>query len=222
MRNKDRLRAALGYEFREEGLLTAALTHSSYVNEHAQAESYERLEFLGDKVLGLIVAERLYRERRTDAGDLTQALKKLVSEEPLTEAFAAAGLTDGDIRWGKGGPHGDKVRSDVYEALVAALLLDGGYGAAKAFAERTLLGRYDIENMDVTPRGQGDYVSELNERGKPEFSYSEEQGGRFVAKAYLNGAFVGEGSGKNKKEARQAAAKAALAGGGESDKRGVK
>lgn len=207
------LSAALGCEIgeRDVALFERAFTRSTYANEHAGAESYERLECLGDKVLGLIVMERLYRERPGDAGDLTQAQKKLVSRDPLTRASAGAGLP-AFIRWGKGERPGDKVLSDVYEAVVAALYLGKGMAEARAFVERTLLAGQPLAEMDVSPQAIGDYIAALNERtcGRYECACAADGEGGQTAEISFEGRVIGRGRGKNRKEAEQAAAKEGL------------
>lgn len=148
---------AIGYAFTDETLLFTAFTHPSYSNEHQGAQSFERLECLGDKVLGFIVMDALYRERTGDEGDLTDLLRTLVSKEPLTNAAKKIGIGK-FVRYGKGTVGGDKTLSDVYESVVAAVYLDGGMGNARDFVRRTLL---TASIQTVTAKT--DFKSRLNE-----------------------------------------------------------
>ena len=166
---------AIGYVFADKQLLLTALTHPSYANEHADCQSYQRLECLGDKVLGLIVMEKLYRERSGDEGDLTDVLRMLVSKQPLTVACERVGL-GAFIRCGKGASGGEKTLSDVYESVVAAVYLDGGRSQAEKFVERTLLPQ--IGSLGALA-AKTDFKSRLNEYagkhalGVPEYAWDD-------------------------------------------------
>ncbi|HIT30382.1 MAG TPA: ribonuclease III [Candidatus Scatomorpha stercoravium] len=213
----------IGYSFRSRALLVNALTHSSYANENRgrSCESNERLEFLGDSVLGMVVAEALYR-RFPDLpeGRLTRMRAQLVCEESLHRVAGEIGL-GAHIRLGKGEEHtGGRTRTsilaDATEALIAAMYLDGGMDVARGFIERYILPELNGEYIPF-----GDAKTDLQEliQKKSGSTLSYELVGEsgpdhdktFTTRVLLNGESVGTGSGRTKKEAEQAAARAALA-----------
>ena len=213
----------IGYSFRSRALLVNALTHSSYANENRgrSCESNERLEFLGDSVLGMVVAEALYR-RFPDLpeGRLTRMRAQLVCEESLHRVAGEIGL-GAHIRLGKGEePTGGRTRprilADATEALIAAMYLDGGMDVARGFIERYILPELNGEYIPF-----GDAKTDLQEliQKKSGSTLSYELVGEsgpdhdktFTTRVLLNGESVGTGSGRTKKEAEQAAARAALA-----------
>ena len=213
----------IGYSFRSRALLVNALTHSSYANENRgrSCESNERLEFLGDSVLGMVVAEALYR-RFPDLpeGRLTRMRAQLVCEESLHHVAGEIGL-GAHIRLGKGEEHtGGRTRTsilaDATEALIAAMYLDGGMDVARGFIERYILPELNGEYIPF-----GDAKTDLQEliQKKSGSTLSYELVGEsgpdhdktFTTRVLLNGESVGTGSGRTKKEAEQAAARAALA-----------
>ena len=155
----------IGYSFRSRALLVNALTHSSYANENRgrSCESNERLEFLGDSVLGMVVAEALYR-RFPDLpeGRLTRMRAQLVCEESLHRVAGEIGL-GAHIRLGKGEEHtGGRTRTsilaDATEALIAAMYLDGGMDVARGFIERYILPELNGEYIPF-----GDAKTDLQE-----------------------------------------------------------
>ncbi len=173
---------AIGYTFQDESILITAFTHPSYSNEHSGATSFERLECLGDKVLGFIVMDALYRERIGDEGDLTDILRALVSKQPLTGAAEKIGIGT-FVRYGKGTVGGEKTLSDLYESVVAAVYLDGGMNCARDFVQRTLLNVIGpIRSIAV----KTDFKSALNEYagkhalGVPTYVWEEDQTVRVV------------------------------------------
>ncbi len=143
-RAHDKLEARLGYRFADPELLDRALTHSSALSPGKRTEnSYQRMEFLGDRVLGLVVADLLYRRLpKSSEGDLNRALVRLVRKE--TCASIARQLNLGvELRLGEaeartGGADKEAILSDVAEAIFAAVYLDGGYGQAFDLVERLL------------------------------------------------------------------------------------
>ncbi|MCI8525841.1 MAG: ribonuclease III [Oscillospiraceae bacterium] len=216
------LERALGYTFQDQRLLEKALTHSSYANEKWKngLASNERLEFLGDSILGFVVAEYLYR-RYPDhpEGDLTRMRADLVCETSL--ARAAAGLRLGEyLKLGHGEDLGggrtrNSITADAVESVIAASYLDGGFPAARGIVERLLLSGAPERrpcNADVKTA-----LQELVQRKKHQvLSYTllEESGPdhdkTFRVEVTLNGQVVGAGAGSSKKRAEQAAAEAAL------------
>ncbi len=219
-----RLQQDLGYQFRDPDLLVTALKHRSFVyarNGHG-IESNERLEYLGDAVLDLVVAEFLYRrfaDRRE--GDLTQ-MKSLVVSRPvlarkgLTLGLDTAVLLSADER-ASGGGRQPSILCDALEAVIGAAYLDGGLEAARALVRQHVL--VDFEEL----LGQEDYVnfkSRLLERtqsngsGHPRYLVHSEEGPEhckvFCVEVSVTGESLGWGRGRSKKEAQQMAAKDAL------------
>ena len=223
------LEEKIGYAFRDRTLLENALTHSSYANEHRDKgmPSNERLEFLGDSILGLVVADHLYRNRPDlPEGDLTRIRAALVCEGSLVEVAKALDLGS-YLKLGRGEESGGgrkrpSIQADAVEAMLAAVYLDGGIGEASALIHRLLL---DAEKEEAVEERRRDYKTALQElvqrQAGQELSYrmAGEQGPdhakTFAAEVLLNGTVVGTGSGHSKKEAEQSAAKAALAALGE-------
>jgi len=218
------LEQRLGYTFHNQTLLQDAMIHSSYANEHRGTgiQSNERMEFLGDAVLGLVTGEYLYR-KHPDApeGELTRARAALVCEESLHEVACALGLGE-YLKLGKGEENGGgrqrpSILADATESVFAAVYLDGGMEAARSLIHRVLLERGKEEDVE---RRRRDYKTALQEvvqrRANQVLQYEMlEASGPDHAKVFtcavtLNGGEIGRGSGRSKKEAEQEAARAAL------------
>jgi ribonuclease-3 len=212
----------ISYKFNNKSLLETALTHSSFVNENRKyaSEDYQRLEFLGDSVLGFLTAEYLYSKENITEGIMTRMRSELVSEKALYEVAKAIDLGK-YIRIGKGEEHmGGRERpsvlSDIVESVTAAIYLDSGMDAAKDFVMRFVLNDVHMASAEVSD----DYKSALQELIQHDpsniLSYEliEEKGPdhskTFTFAALLNGEVVGTGSGSTKKSAEQAAARNAL------------
>ncbi len=218
------LEKKLNYAFRTLPLLEEALTHSSYANEHRgrKMNSNERLEFLGDSVLGFVTAEFLFLQHPDlPEGDLTRIRAALVCEQSLYEVARKLELGR-YLRLGKGeeaggGRERTSILADATEAVFAAVYLDGGIQAASALIHRCLL---DAECEEAVEERRRDFKTELQEliQRKPDqtlvYRMVAERGPdhdkTFVAEVLLNGAVAGEGGGHSKKEAEQSAARAAL------------
>ena len=219
------IEAKLDYSFKNRGLLVNALTHSSYANENRgrSCESNERLEFLGDSVLGLVVADALCR-RFPDMpeGRMTRMRAQLVCEESLHHVASELGLGE-YMRLGRGEEHtGGRKRAsilaDAVEAVIAALYLDGGMETARGFIERHILSGLDTESSSLL---MGDYKTELQEliqrKSGQSLSYvllgesGPDHDKLFTSEVCLNGRPIGSGPGRTKQAAEQAAAHAALA-----------
>ena len=216
------LEKKLDYHFRDQELLRTALTHSSYANENRSSGAVcnERLEFLGDSVLGVIVAERLYRQcSDMPEGDMTRLRADLVCEQSLA-AIAEELQLGRYLRLGRGEEHtgGRNRRSilaDAVEAVLAAMYLDGGFDQARCFVERFVLSRMGAEEKHV-----GDFKTRLQElvqqHSGQNLTYpllSEEGPDHakiFTVQVALNGEVLGVGRGRTKKQAEQAAARQAL------------
>ena len=218
------LEKKLNYTFRDPGLLGEALSHSSYANEHRSAglRSNERLEFLGDSVLGFVTAEFLFLQHPDlPEGDLTRIRAALVCEQSLYEVARKLDLGR-YLKLGRGeeaggGRERTSILADATEAVFAAVYLDGGIGAASTMIHRVLL---DAEKEEVVEERRRDYKTALQELVQRQadqvltYRMIGEEGPdhdkTFLAEVLLNGTQVGTGSGHSKKEAEQSAAKAAL------------
>ena len=215
------LEEKLGYIFRDSSLLENALTHSSCANEsRGKLHSNERLEFLGDSILGMVVAEHLYRNHPDlPEGELTRTRAALVCEESLVEVAKELGLGD-YLKLGKGeeaggGRNRPSIRADAVEAVLAAVYLDGGIGSARKIIQKYILTR-EVSSLS----GIRDYKTALQELVQREsgqvlkYRLTGESGPdhdkRFFVEVDLNGTPVGNGGGHSKKEAEQMAAKAAI------------
>lgn len=215
------LESKLGYTFQNPQLLENALTHSSCANEsRGKLQSNERLEFLGDSILGMVVADHLYRNHpELPEGELTRTRAALVCEESLVEVAEELGLGE-YLRLGKGeetggGRNRPSIRADAVEAVLAAVYLDGGIGSARKIIQRYVLSR-EVAGL-TKPRDYKTALQELVQRESGSvlrYRLTGEEGPdhnkRFFMEVDLNGAAIGAGSGRSKKEAEQMAAKAAI------------
>jgi len=215
------LEEKLGYTFQNPALLENALTHSSCANEsRGKLQSNERLEFLGDSILGMIVADHLFRNHPDlPEGELTRTRAALVCEDSLVEVAEALGLGE-YLRLGKGeeaggGRQRPSIRADAVEAILAAVYLDGGIGSVRKIIQRYILSR-EVAGL-TKPRDYKTALQELVQRESGrvlQYHLTGEEGPdhnkRFFMEVLLNGASVGTGSGRSKKEAEQMAAKAAI------------
>ena len=220
MKTLEALEQKLNYHFRDRQLLLTALTHSSYANEHHSANN-ERLEFVGDSVLGMVTAEHLYLTcPDPPEGKMTKLRAELVCEHSLWEV--AEKLTLGEhLRLGRGeelsgGRERHSILADCVEALIAALFLDGGIVPAQEFIHAHILSKLE-DGEAVFLR---DWKTELQEliQQKPGRSVSYEmiaESGpdhlkRFTAAVSMDGVQIGTGEGRTKKEAEQMAARTAM------------
>ena len=214
------LKEKLGYQFGNEQYLLSALTHSSYANEAKQRESNERLEFLGDSVLSLVVSGYLFHRYRMAEGDLTRVRATIVCEKSLSIFASEIGLGQA-LLLGKGeeqtgGRERPSILADAFEALIAAIYLDGGIEAAEKFihpfAERSLRGEaqpglsdYKTLLQEIVQKNPGELLSyRLASESGPDHDKC------FVAEVLLNSNVIGTGQGRSKKAAEQNAARAAL------------
>lgn len=216
------LEKKLHYEFKDKSLLDHALTHSSFANESGAGvlACNERLEFLGDSVLGFAAARYLYSmEPPMQEGRMTRTRAELVCEQSLYGVACDLELGEhlhigrGEER--TGGRKRASILADAVEAVIAAIYLDGGLEAASAFISENILNPVSIE-----AHHSADYKTELQElvqrRHGQQISYvpagesGPDHAKVFVVKVCINGSETGEGSGRTKKEAEQEAAKAAL------------
>lgn len=215
------LETRLGYQFQDVALLRHALTHSSYANEHRSegSTSNERLEFLGDSVLGMVVADHLYRTHpNMPEGELTRTRAALVCEESLHEVAMTLELGK-HLCLGKGEDAGGgrrraSILADAMESVIAAVYLDGGIAQARKIIHKLILDR------EVEKAVNRDYKTALQElvQRKPGSSITyqlvRESGPDhcrvFEMEVSVGGEVSGRGEGRTKKEAEQMAAKAAI------------
>ena len=209
-----------GYHFRDRNLLLLSLTHTSYANEHRKkAEgSNERLEFLGDSILDFVAAEYLY-ETYPDLseGELSKIRASMVSEKPLAKSAEDIQLQT-FIRLGKGeettgGRNKSSIISDAMEALIGAIFLDGGFSAARTFVREAILS--DLRSEDLFSDSKTPLQEILQDmKKKAEYRVIRESGPdhdkKFTVAAYVDGKKIGEGTGRTKKSAAQAAAEQAI------------
>ena len=217
------LENGLGYVFTDKSLLVNALTHSSYANENRDRGIHdnERLEFLGDAILGFVVAEYLYRNfPGHPEGELTRVRADLVCETNLARQAATVRLGEflilGHGEEQGGGRKRASIVSDAMESVIAASYMDGGFAAAKGIIDRLIL-----RDVSMTRPHNFDYktaLQELVQRKKDQVLQYELTGESgpdhdkyFTVEVRLNGKTVGTGTGSSKKRAEQAAADNAIA-----------
>lgn len=215
------LQERIGYRFKNEKLLLEALSHSSYANENKNLKCNERLEFLGDSVLSIVVSDYIFKHfSHIPEGELSKLRASLVCESSLFEFSKKIGLGE-CILLGKGeeltgGRERPSIVSDAFEAVIAAIYLDGGMDAAAPYV-------LSFIPEDITPKGSDafhDYKTILQEviQRNPEekivYHLKGEDGPdhdkHFTFQVLLNNNVIGEGTGRSKKSAEQAAAKEAL------------
>ena len=217
----NKAQSIIEHEFNNEQLLLSAITHPSAAEGKSVRYSYERLEFLGDSILGAIVAAKAFeRFHDLDEGGLTRIKVALVSGSSLADVAQALGFADvivfgsSETGTGKRGLH--SALENVYEAIVAALYLDGGIDAAESFVERTLMGRMSLDLAREPENPKSALQEKLQEDGiTPTYKLVETQGPphdrTFVAQVFAGDQGLAQGTGRTKKEAESQAAKSTLA-----------
>lgn len=217
-----KLEERLNYHFKNSSLLEHALTHSSYANEvRGGITSNERLEFLGDSVLSIIVSDHIYRRfPKMPEGELTRLRASLVCEKALCGFSRELGLGE-YLKLGKGEDKGggrerNSILADAFEAVLAAIYLDGGMEPARKHVMNFVLRELSGCDDDIFK----DYKTALQEiiQRNPEESVTyiltgesgPDHDKRFTVEVHLNSNVIGVGTGKNKKQAEQLAAKQAL------------
>ena len=216
------LEAAIGYRFKNITLLQNALTHSSYANErwHNSLLSNERLEFLGDAILGMTVAKYLYQTfPDRPEGELTRMRADMVCEQTLAKVAARIDLGKhlllGNGEEQGGGRTRNSILADAVESVIAASFLDGGMEAAQRFIDQFILVEVPVKKLH-----NADYKTALQEliqqKKNQVLTYTlvgesgPDHDKQFDVEVKLNGQVIGTGSGTSKKRAEQAAAQAAL------------
>lgn len=219
----DEIEKKLGYHFQDRNLLVIAFTHRSFINEYRElTESHnERLEFLGDSVLGLLIAERLYRERpNTPEGELSTLRSQLVQASACTHYLEKIDVGP-YVLLGKGeqlsqGRGRESIYANLFEAIIGAIFLDGGLKPASQF----LFENFSVEFGYLTGQSARNWKAELQDYTQktyqkiPSYVVIEESGPdhakHFVIEVQVDGKMIGKGKGPSKKEAQQDAAKDAL------------
>lgn len=215
------LEQRIGYIFEDRSLLEEALTHSSYANEHGLGRRgcNERLEFLGDAVLSAVVADHLYRTLPdVEEGELTKQRAAMVCESAL--AMFARDIDLGkDMRFGKGelkthGNERDSILSDCFEAVIAAIYLDGGVEAARKFIARHVLQEASGAELSRDYKTELQEVIQQNPEEKLRYVHTAESGPdhdkTFTVEIWLNSNVIATATGHSKKQAEQNAAAEAL------------
>jgi len=222
----EELEARLGISFEDKTLLHSALTHPSYANEHPDdpTEDNERLEFLGDSVLGMVIARSLYRRfPDVNEGRLTEWRSHLVCGPTLSKIAIQIKLGD-SLRLGRGEDRtGGRVREGnlerAYEALVGALYLDQGLEDVHAFIEKTLMPELELLIQGETllnPKGELQELVMERMNIRPEYVLSKKSGPdknnrhEYIVEVFINGELFGSGIGSTKQQAEKHAASSAL------------
>lgn len=218
------LQQILGVFFNDPSLLEQALVHSSYVNENpgSALTSNERLEFLGDAVLGSVIAEKLYHDLPSfTEGEMTKLRATLVCRDTLAQAARAIGLGDylclGKGEEASGGQHKPVNLAGALEAVIAAIYLDQGAATAKDFILRLFnkeLQKVVSQGAEVNYKSQLQELIQAREQQTPAYHVIEATGPdhdrRFTVEVKVGDTVLGRGSGRSKKEAETEAARSAL------------
>ena len=213
----------LGVTFKDISLLITAFTHRSYLNEHRKtvSEHNERLEFLGDAVLELVVTEYLYTHYDEPEGIMTNWRSALVRTESIGAAAAAAGF-EPLLRLSRGEKRGvgrarEQILANSYEAVVGALYMDQGYEVSKDFIFKTVLATFDDilkSGSWMDPKSRLQELIQNQEGFTPSYKVLGEEGPdhekTFRVGVFVEGTLRGEGQGPSKQAAQVAAAEAAL------------
>lgn len=215
------LEERIGYRFQNQALLKQALTHSSYANERQirKTGNYERLEFLGDAVLELVSSEFLFRQHpHMPEGDLTKLRASMVCEPALAFCARDIQLEEfmllGKGEEGSGGRRRDSITSDVMEAVIGAIYLDGGMAPAKAYIDRFILSDLEHKRLFYDSKSNLQEVVQGKLKKDLEYELLEVQGPEhnqtFCVRVLMEGEVLGTGEGHTKKAAEQQAAYEAL------------
>ena len=205
----------IGYTFKDKDLLRQCFTHASYHNDNKKKRDNERLEFLGDSVLGFVVADYLYKNKHNDEGVMTENKQGIVSKKPLASAIDKLSL-DGYLLKNETLKVTDSLKENLFEAIVAGIYLDGGLEEARKFIIKNLISKL----KDLNGVTSSDFKSEINEfcakqkLGTVKYKDKSKKGSDhdpiFEVQAILNDKVLATGSGKSKKLAQQNAAQTAL------------
>lgn len=205
----------IGYEFKNPDLLRQCFTHGSYTSEFKNSKDNERLEFLGDSVLGFVVADYLYKHKRQDEGRMTEDKQGIVSKKPLAQAIDRLGLHKYLLK-NETLKISDSLKENLFEAIVAGIYLDGGLEQARNFIMKNLVsGIKDVKSITSS-----DFKSQINEYsakhkfGTIKYKLKSKKGSdhepTFEVQAMLNDKVLSVGVGRSKKIAEQKSAELAL------------
>lgn len=222
--NTKRLQSSLGLSFRDDGLLRLALTHPSYVNEHPEqaSGSNQRMEFLGDAVIDLVVARELYEHLPgLDEGDLTELRSQVVRGQALARVARRLGLGQylllGQGEAGAGGGDRDSNLAAALEALVGAVFLDRGYAASQRLVSRILeseMAQVRSEGASKDPKSQLQERMQRDGKGTPGYQVVSAEGPphqrSFTVQVVVDGQPLGTGQGPRRVDAERQAALQAL------------
>jgi len=212
-----RLEGKILYDFKDKSLLVRALTHSSYGDGQRVFEHFERLEFLGDRILNLMTAEALFLAKDLDEGQMARKLNSLVRKEACADVArdinlgAALFLSPSEDK--QGGRNKTSILGDACEALIAALYIDGGMEAAQSFYDRFWSARVSdtLSQSLKDPKTALQELSVMRGMGTPRYRMVKREGPdhnpRFYVEAYLNTGAMAVGDGGSKKDAERNAAK---------------
>ncbi len=220
---QDFARDHIGFEFDHIDYLITALTHRSYVNEHRKSvsEHNERLEFLGDAVLELVVTDYLYKNFDEPEGILTSWRASLVRTESIGEAGSKLGY-EPLLRMSRGEKNGSKrarqqILANAFEAVIGAIYLEKGYEAAEEFIKKNILSKLDEILKTGSWRDPKSHLQEVSQKidgATPQYKVLEEEGPDhdkvFTLGVYVGDKMMGKGTGTSKQNAQQQAAKAAI------------
>ncbi len=229
MNSFEKLERQIGYAFKDKELLRTALTHTSYANEHrtnknskSRTKNNERLEFLGDSVLNLIITTHLFKALgRVSEGEMSRIRSTIVCEKSLRDAAEGFDLKNylllGKGEEQTGGRNRDSIIADAMEALIGAIYLDSGLASAENFIKKVMTKIIDLALEGKLFKDYKTQYQEMVQRhsdAKIEYLVIREQGPDhnkiFTVKLLLNGESVSMGEGRNKKEAEQNAAREAI------------
>lgn len=200
------LEEKIGYAFADKSLLKKAFTHSSYANAYG-GESNERLEYLGDAVLQLVVSEAQYRTSQKSEGEMTKERQSQVSKEALLRAVETLGVADKLLVAGGAANVGGKTVSSLYECIVGAIYLDGGFECAKAFIEA-----HPVKTEERNFKGELQEFLQARKIAIPPYipqKFGKDNDPTFHVTVSVLG-LTGKGEGRTIKEAEQCAAKQLL------------
>lgn len=206
----------LKYVFKDSNLIRTAFTHPSYSNERKSESDYDRLEFLGDSVLGFVVADYLYRKSVENEGEMTKNKINIVSSIPLAMATKKLNV-DKYLLINQNMAVTDKVRENLFEAIVGAIYLDGGLIEARKFIFNNLICLIDKKGNSKKEKDYKSAINELSTKkrlGTIKYALKSKTGGdhnpEFTMQLLLNDKVIAEGKGNSKKSAEQLCAKKAL------------
>lgn len=222
-KNLFELEEAIGYTFKDKSLLKRALTHTSYVNENKKERlfSNERFEFFGDAIIEFFVSEYLFNKYgKLPEGDLTRIRASMVCEQSLAKCARIINLGSflfmGKGEEATGGRARPSVTSDAFEALTAAVYLDGGLEEVKTYIYKNLINNLSDEELFFDAKTRLQEMVQKKYGENPEYELTGEHGPShdkvFEVCVYINGKKAGSGLGHSKKAAEQEAAKEAMKG----------